>query len=164
MARAPWYRAAREPDWDNYASQGQSYLDAYATKYPDKGATTLTGEHLAQGARRTYETEREVVPVDLALSQGQFESEFGRKGRSPVKNPFNVGEEDTRTTQTFETTQEGVDAYYNLMARKYLRSKNMGELLANFTNTENLRYATDPDYETKITNQVEVIRNFLNTP
>ena len=143
--------------WADYARDTQQYLNRPAFE-----GTPLTGDMMAQAAHNAYQKTMNTVPLELALSQGQFETGMGKQGRNPQTNPFNVGEFDSGTKMTFPNTTAGVQAYYDLMAKDYLRKKQMAELLQSFTNYRNQRYATDPNYEKKIGTQMDFITKFLN--
>lgn len=154
-----------QPDFETYAQQAQSYLDRPVFK-----GTSLTGQMLARGAKQIYDTYGILLPVEFALAQAQKESSMGRKGRSPVNNPFNVGEFDEGTKLNFNTPQEGINAYYDLMARRYLGGgKTTEDLMQNFVNDLGQRYATDKGYEQYFQEQVPYIQRFFarqqqNTP
>lgn len=122
----------------------------------------LTGEMFAKGAREAYEKYGVLVPVELALAQAQFESHFGTTGRSPKNNPFNVGEYDNSTEMSFTSPQEGVTAYFNVMASDYLKDKNVEQLLTNFVNYDGKRYASNPTYEKEIGNQMSYNKKWID--
>ena len=144
-----------EPDWEAYAQRAQTIIDG--TRWAD--TTPLTGQMLANAAKKAYEKHGKYPSADFALAQAQFESHMGTKGRSPTMNPFNVGEFDSGTVMTFETTQDGVDAYMNLMAKDYLQTRTEEELLQNFVNHNGNRYASNPNYESDLRGQIQVYRN-----
>lgn len=154
------------PDFDAYANVAQRYLnrlDPHTGQSLFRG-TPLTGQMLANGAKQTYLQTGTIVPVELALSQAQIESSMGRTGRNPITNPFNVGEFDAGTTQKFQWPQNGVNAYYNLMANDYLKGRTADDLKKNFVNSKGLRYASNPKYESQVGDQMDFIRNhYLNT-
>lgn len=138
----------------------RSDIDCFFNAYEDTIETILsrriykkspvTANLLRDIAEEMYYETCIIVPAKLVLAQAMFESHIGLKGRNPKTNPFNVGEYDDRTYLRFNTTCEGVRAYFNLMVNDYLRCKTPRELLNNFTNCNNLRYATDPNYELKL--------------
>ena len=148
----------KKPNFQNYQTQAQKYINR-----PVFEGTEMTGELLRKAAEEAYNKYGILVPVDLALAQAQFESSMGRKGRSPKTNPYNVYEYDEGTQKTYETPEQGVDAYYDLMARRYLGEKEVTDLLNNFVNDEGNRYASDPDYEDKLRKQIEFINKFLES-
>jgi flagellum-specific peptidoglycan hydrolase FlgJ len=143
-------------DWGEYAKLAQRYLNR-----PVFAGTPLKGQDLADAARLAFETYGIVVPPELALAQAQFETSMGRRGRNPKTNPFNVGEWDTETKLRFPDTSYGVNKYFDLMARDYLNNKPIESLLTNFVNQKGNRYAVDPNYEKKISKQVNFIKRYL---
>ena len=140
-------------DWAGYNKVAKAYLAR-----PNFKGTPITAEHLSQSAKETYEATGVFLPVELALSQGQFEGHMGTKGRSPATNPFNVGEYDDGTKMTFKDTKAGVKAYYDLMASDYLKTNSVEGLMKNFVNKNGDRYASNPDYESDISGQMSHIR------
>lgn len=144
------------PDFGQYAEQADFYLKRDIFK-----GTPLNGQMLSDAAQRSYLKTGVLVPVDLALAQAQFETKMGTLGRNPKVNPFNIGEYDKGTKIKFSNLQEGIDFYYNTMATRYLSNKDVPELLTNFVNLEGNRYASDKNYETKISNQIGFINKFI---
>lgn len=140
----------------SYSIQAQKYLDRKVFK-----STPLTGEMLAQCAVQTYDSTGILVPVELVLAQAQVESGMGRLGRSPVNNPFNIGEWNERTVTVFKSTRQGVQSYFNRMASDYLQCQSVDGLLQNFVNCQGYRYAGSKTYERKIRNQIKFIKRFL---
>lgn len=135
--------------------------DIYANEYlarPVFAGTPLTGQMLEDAAKLAYKNYQVQVPLELALAQGQFETMMGTKGRNPDTNPYNVYEYDDGTHKKYSTIQEGINDYFDLMARRYLSGKTMEDLFVNFVNDEGNRYATDPEYEKKISDQVRYIQ------
>lgn len=140
----------------SYSIQAQKYLDRKVFK-----STPLTGEMLAECAIQTYDSTGILVPVELVLAQAQVESGMGRKGRSPINNPFNIGEWNERTVTVFKSTRQGVQSYFNRMASDYLSCRSLDSLLQNFVNCQGYRYAGSKTYERKIRNQIKFIKRFL---
>jgi hypothetical protein len=140
-----------------YGDMAQKYLDRDVFK-----GTPITGDMLEKAARKTFEKYGQVPPVSFVLSQAQFESGMGTKGRNPKTNPFNVGEFDSGTKQRFKNTQEGIDAYYDLIMKDYAKSNGIGHLYENYVNKNGDRYASNPNYENKLKEQAKYIENFLN--
>ncbi len=99
----------------NYEHRAELYLSR--ERFKD---SPITAHMLALAARNTYERTGIFVPVELALAQAQIESGMGVAGRSPVNNPWNIGEYDTGTVLYFESTFDGATAYYDNIA-KYLK-------------------------------------------
>lgn len=141
--------------FENYAEQAQIYLDRFE-------GTPITGEILSKCARTTYDSTGIIVPLELALSQAQWESGMGLKGKSPKNNPYNVGEWDRGTMIRFKSTEEGVQAYFNLIAKDYLHGKSMDQLLLNFVNISGHRYASAEDYEVRVGKTCKTIKNWIN--
>jgi hypothetical protein len=153
-----------------YPINNQKWVDSTFTEYENDATTylnrpmfsntPLTGEMLAHCAKNTYFNYNILVPVELALAQCQFESSMGREGRSPKKNPYNLGEYDSGTVIWFNTTQDGVQAYFDLIAKDYLSCKTPEQLLTDFTNCNGKRYASG-DYEIHISKQMYYIKKWL---
>lgn len=133
-----------------------------ASIYLQKFNTPIEPGMLKLAAYNTYDSTGILVPLELALAQAQLESSMGTKGRSPVNNPFNVGEYDNGTVIWFSSTFEGVQAYYYLIAKNYLRCKSINTLFKSFTNCNGYRYASAPNYEIAISNQVNYISEYIN--
>lgn len=106
----------------------------------------IKGYMIADAWKNTYLYKNIDVPFSLAMSQLQLESSFG-KSRIAKKynNPFNImGKKDFIL---YNTLEEGIQAYYDLIAGKYLSCKSVEELTINFVNCSNNRYAESPTYE-----------------
>lgn len=145
-----------EQYWKSYEFWAQRYLDRPIFK-----GTPVSGKMMRNAAEAAYNGTGVVVPVDLALAQGQRETHFGLKGRKHKgTNPYNVGEQDNKTTMVFPTTEAGVQAYFNLIANDYLNDKSYDELKSRFVNKKGLRYATDPTYEDYIKSQTAYIQKW----
>jgi len=139
----------------------QEKADLYLKRKYFKG-TPITGQMLAKSAKKAYDSTGILLPLELALSQAQWESGMGLKGRSPKTNPFNIGEYGYKTVFKFKTTQEGIDAYYYLLTTKYLKCKSVDELLKNFVNCNDNRYAYGKKYEARVKKQYYFIKKWLN--
>ena len=150
---------ARTPEefWGQYEKYAQTYLNRPIFK-----GTPLTGKMLRLSAENTYNTTKTFVPVDFALSQAQLESSMGRRSRYASTNPFNVGEYDKGTRIRFKTLQDGVNSYYTLMANDYLKGTTPQQLLTNFVNFRGDRYASNPEYERKMRNQIKYINRYVS--
>jgi len=151
--------AKKDVMFKEYSKEADMYLSRDVFN-----GTPLTGDLLAFGARKAYEKYGVLVPLELALSQAQHESSMGTKGLSSKNNPFNVGEFDNGTYIKFNSTKDGVDAYFNLIASDYLKNKNVNELLSKngFVNYLGKRYASATNYESNIKDQMIFIRNWIN--
>lgn len=133
--------------------------DLYLSRPEFKGSP-ITGAILSLAAHNAFDSTGILLPVELALAQGQWESGLGLKGRSPINNPYNVGEYDNGTVLWFNNTFEGVQAYYYLMTRNYLKCKPLKLLFKTFTNCSGHRYAS-ADYETHVPKQYYYIKRWL---
>jgi hypothetical protein len=142
--------------FSNYSKRAKIYLEAKAPKSPIKA------EMLTLAAHNLYDSTGILLPVELALAQAQIESSMGTKGKSPVNNPFNVGEYDNGTVMWFDNTYKGIEAYYFLIAKNYMRCKSLDMLFKNFTNCSGKRYASSLGYEEEISKQYRYIRNFID--
>jgi len=156
--KGPDYSRIEVPNFHyaNYKKKAQFYLNRRLFS-----GTPITGEIMANCAVKTYLKYKILVPLPLVLAQGQFESKMGTKGRSPKNNPFNVGEYDHKTVLKFKSTEDGVQAYFNLIASRYLKSKSVKQLMRSFTNDKSNRYASDPNYERKIRRQMRFIKRYF---
>ena len=152
-------------------SRNKAWIDSTFTDYEKRAAvylsrpeftgTPLNAKMMTLCARNTYDSTGTLVPVELALLQAQIETSMGRAGRSPENNPFNVGETSKGTTMWFNSTFEGTQAYYFLIAKNYLRCKTVEELLMNFSNCSGHRYAEE-EYEIKVSSEYIRIKNWIN--
>lgn len=144
------------PNFNQYADIASAYLNRDIFK-----GTPLTGTSLSNAAKTTYDKYGVYIPPEFALAQAQLESKMGLLSRNAKTNPFNVGEFDEGTKQRFATTQQGVDAYYDLIARDYLtKGKKIDDLLINYVNKAGNRYASNPEYEQKMRSQVDFIKRY----
>lgn len=136
---------------ENYFIEYERMANEYLFEIEKVSWTPINGYLLAKAAKITYDSTGIIVPLELALSQAKLETNMGNIGRSPLTNPFNVGEWEEGTKISFKNTFEGIFKYYLLIANNYLRCKdNIDSLLKDFTNCNGHRYATDKDYENKI--------------
>lgn len=149
--------------FDNYTQRANLWLSR-----PEFNGTPLTGEILALAAWNCFDSTGILVPVELALAQAQYESSMGLKGRSPKTNPYNVGEYNSKTVLWFDSTFDGVQAYYYLIANNYLKCRSLEELFTSFENCFGHKYARcieDCDqkvpYEIKLARQYYFIKQWL---
>jgi hypothetical protein len=146
-------------DFTNYAEKAQKYISKVNPK------TDITGEMLAAGAQKAFEKTGKIVPVELALAQLQQEGYLAKgSGNKPqrTRNPFNYGNTDDGSTITFSSLQQGVDKYYNLIAKSYLKNKDASDLLNNFVNSSGNRYASAKNYESSLKNIIKNINKTVN--
>lgn len=149
------------PQWDTYRRQANTYLNR--PTFQANGPSPVTGEMLTSSAAKALADTGVMIPVELPLLQGQFEGQYGRFGRAGRQtNPFNVGEFDAGTTQTFGDTQQGTDAYADLIARRYMNDgRTMDDLLNNFVDVDGNRYASNPDYERQMRRQRPIVERII---
>ena len=118
----------------------------------------ITGEMMAGSAKRAFEKYHKYVPPELALAQLATEGGIGNSDPNsrPIrtKNPFNVGNTDDGSNIDMGAVQEGINTYYNLIARRYLgKGKSAKDLVQDFVNHDGNHYATAGTYE-KLVNQI----------
>ena len=135
--------------FDNYTKICDSFI---SKRQPNP--LGITGKMMASSCRKAFERYQRYVPAELALAQLAAEGGIGNANLNsrPIKtkNPFNVGNVDSGENVYKNTVQEGIDTYYNLIAKDYLgKGKTAADLTKNFVNKQNLRYA-GPKYEASI--------------
>ena len=118
----------------------------------------INGGMMAGSAKRAFEKYHKYVPPELALAQLATEGGIGNSNPDsrPIrtKNPFNVGNTDDGSNIDMGAVQEGINAYYNLIARNYLgKGKSAKDLVQDFVNHDGNHYATAGTYE-KLVNQI----------
>ena len=116
----------------------------------------ITGNMMANGARNAFTLRHKYVPPELALAQLATEGGIGDPdvNNKPVRtrNPFNISNTDDGATKIFPTIQSAIDAYYDLIARRYLgNGKTSNDLIYNFVDKDEQRYAKEGNYEDTLT-------------
>ncbi|AFC22889.1 peptidoglycan-binding lysin domain protein [Saprospira grandis str. Lewin] len=160
--------AAEKDYFADYAALAQKYIDEKMAKYGKGQKSPITGQALADAALKTYLKYgdiKKVVPVEMMLSQLQFETFFGSRGNreGSEKSPFNVGVYDSGDANFLDQLPDmnaGIEMYFDLMAEDYLSTKDADELEKNFTNEKDQRYASDKEYEDKVQRQSDHIESF----
>ena len=123
----------------------------------------VTGEMMAKGAKNAFVKYHKYVPPELALAQLAVEGGIGNGNENsrPIKtkNPFNVGNTDNGDDIYHQSVEDGIETYYELIARKYLgKGKTAKDLVQNFVNQAGDHYATAGTYE-KAVNQIAAQAN-----
>ena len=158
-------------DLDLTTNEGQSAYSEICDKFIKTRPPNLLGikgDMLTQGAKNAFQKYSKYVPPELALAQLATEGGIGNSNPKsrPIrtKNPFNVGNVDSGANVQHGTVQSGIDAYYNLIARSYLvKGKTANDLLANFVNKNNQRYASGGEYERSV-NKIAAQANRIAAP
>jgi hypothetical protein len=135
--------------FDNYAKICEAFI---SKRQPNP--LGITGKMMASSAKKAFERYQRYVPAELALAQLAAEGGIGNSDPNsrPIrtKNPFNVGNTDSGSNIIKDRVEDGIDMYYNLIAKNYLgKGKTATDLIQNFVNKDNLRYA-GPKYEASV--------------
>lgn len=147
-------------DWLEYKRRGDIYLRR--GKFIN---TPITGDILKKCAMTVYDSINVFIPVELALAQAQWESGMGLRGRTPKNNPCNLGEYTDKTVLRYNSTIEGMMAYYFLIGRNYLDygNKTVFDLFKNNMRDKNgYRYASSDNYGTRVGKQYHFIVKWIN--
>ena len=139
---------------DKYAEICQKFINR---KQPNP--LGITGEMMAKGAVQAFQRYQKFVPAELALAQLVAEGGIGNKNPNvkPVrtKNPFNVGNTDSGAVEVQDSVQDGINRYYNLIAKDYLgKGRTAKDLINNFVNKSGNRYASAQNYESLLSKGV----------
>jgi murein DD-endopeptidase MepM/ murein hydrolase activator NlpD len=133
-------------DYQKYASICKEFINRR------NSASTITGDMMAKAAKTAFIYYHKYVPPELALAQLTAEGGLSNDTNArPIKtnNPFDVGNTATHS-KSYSSVQDGINAYYNLIASSYLgKGKTANDLAQNFVNKNNENYSgnTDGGYE-----------------
>lgn len=146
--------SAQFTDLDLSTDEGQKKYTEISQRFINSKSSNLlniTGEMLTNGAVKAFQKHGKYVPPELALSQLTIEGGFSKNPNArPIrtKNPFNVGNTDSGSNWFANSVQDGIDKYYDLIAKNYLVSgKTAADLVNNFVNKNDNRYASSTNYE-----------------
>lgn len=111
------------------------------------------------------ECEKYRIDPIFVLAQGEIESHFGTKGLgSKFNNVFNVdvhdkvkGKADMNKKYIFDYPNQSIEPYLQLLTNNYLPGKLEVDLMQNYVDINGSRYASDPDYETKLQSKYKFI-------
>ena len=90
--------------------------------------------------------------LPLLLAQAHLESHFGVTPRARRSNSiFSVGAYDNnKDVVKFSDQNQSIEHYIRTMQNHYLNTKSVSDLLKDFTDEHNRRYASSPSYENKV--------------
>jgi hypothetical protein len=142
-------------DLDLMTPEGMTAYDAICQRFIDikkPNPLGITGEMMARGAKMAFERYQRFVPAELALAQLAAEGGIanGNMDSRPIRtrNPFNVGNTDDGSNISHNDVQSGINAYYLLIAKDYIgKGKTANDLITNFVNKNDQRYAGSTTYE-----------------
>ena len=126
--------------------------------------TSIAPNSNLRGYAIVEECEKYNVDICFVLAQGEIESHFGTKGiASKLNCVFNVGIYDNKTAEEIESKyrydcpNESIGPYLNLLNERYLINKTEQDLMKKFVDVNNKRYASDTNYEIKISSKYKLI-------
>jgi flagellum-specific peptidoglycan hydrolase FlgJ len=108
------------------------------------------------------------IDIRFVIAQGQIESHFATKGTAKkTKSVFNVGAYDghsavrqTRNGFGFDNANDSIEPYLILLTNDYLvNGKTEYDMMQNYVNYLNQRYASNPNYE----RMLKSVFNKINT-
>ena len=115
------------------------------------------------------ECEKYNIDIKFVLAQGEIESHFGTKGiGGKLNNVFNIGVFDGLTSDTvnsiykYNYPNQSIRPYLELLQKKYLVNKLEVDLLHKFVDIDGNRYASDVNYEEKLTYKYNYIKDNTN--
>ncbi len=119
----------------------------------------ITGDMLAQCAKRTFKNTGIYVPAELALAQLTLEYGFKDDPNAravKTKNPYNVGNEDDGKNRYFNKVEDGIQVYFDLIASAYLND----EITPDYLIQRFVRHDTGHRYASAL-NYEEVVRSIM---
>lgn len=143
--------------WDSkyqLTNEVQNYIDSIAP------TSNLRGYAIVE------ECEKYNVDICFVLAQGEIESHFGTKGiAAKINSVFNVGVYDGLSIAEInkkykcEYPNESIEPYLKLLNERYLINKTEDDLMQNFVDINDNRYASNPNYEVMISSRYKYIIN-----
>jgi murein DD-endopeptidase MepM/ murein hydrolase activator NlpD len=149
-------------DVDITTPEGYDIYKGIANRFITKRSKnpTITGDMLATIAKETLQMYGKYIPPELALAQIALEGGLDNNpNKLPIitKNPYNIGNTGTKK-RFFPSFEEGVRAYYKLIATKYMKNgANALSLVNDFKNIDGNRYASNTEYEKGLINIINSI-------
>jgi hypothetical protein len=141
---------SNENDINIYAQICQKFIDMNPPNL-----LNITGEMMASSAKKSFE-----LALAQLLQEGGIANSRRRSRPIRTKNPFNVGNTDSGENEYQDTIEAGIDRYYDLVAKSYLRKgKTADDLIRNFVNNSGLRYASNQGYEEALVKIVPRVKN-----
>lgn len=144
-------------DIDLSTTDGQENYKKIATTFINKRnpSAGITGDMIKNGAVMAFERYQKYIPPELSLGQLAAEGGLSKDSKDiPIftNNPYNIGNTDEavrlKKYKYFPTKQDGVNAYFKLIATNYLvKGKTANDLINNFVNKNGNAYASGGEYE-----------------
>lgn len=132
----------------------QNYIDNVAP------TSNLRGYNLVKASEK-YE-----IDIKFMLAQGHIESHFGTKGLARRTNSvWNILAYDSLSYDQiskkgkYPHPNASIEPYCQLLKNNYLINKTEHDLMKSYRNISGHRYATDDQYEVRLTGQYNIIKN-----
>lgn len=138
---------------------------ANLTKEVQNYINTIAPNSNLRGYAIVDECEKYKVDICFVLAQGEIESHFATKGLGgKFNNVFNVdvhdkvkGKADMNKKYIYQYPNESIEPYLQLLTNRYLVNKMEYDLFENYVDINGSRYASDPDYESKLKSKYNYI-------